>query len=212
MSGTVCHMGSTFDEIIDRFLLASAEFGKRLRTVRPTQWGWPTPCTDWDIRQLVNHMTRGNLSYVYLLHGGTSAEFLRLRHADALGADPAGAYEQSVQECAGAFAQPSALQQVLDYPLGQVTGRQALAVRTADTAVHTWDLARAAGLDENLNASLVGWIDEHIGEIYAGLAETPTAAESTHRFFAAPEHALSPGASRQARLLHRMGRQADHSH
>jgi uncharacterized protein (TIGR03086 family) len=205
-------MGSAFDEIIDRFLLASAEFGERLKTVRPEQRGWPTPCTEWDIRQLVNHVTRGNLSYVYLLHGGSAAEFLRLRDADALGADPAGAYAQSVRECAGAFAQPGALQQVLDYPLGQVTGRQALAVRTTDTAVHTWDLARAAGLDENLNASLVAWIDDHIGEIYAGLAETPTAAESTHRLFAAPEHVLSADASRQDRLLHRMGRKTGNSH
>lgn len=205
-------MGSTFDGIIDRFLLASAEFGRRLEAVRPEQWGSTTPCTEWDIRQLVNHMTRGNLSYVYLLHGGTSAEFLRLRDADALGADPVGSYTQSVQECAGAFAQPGALQQVLDYPLGHVAGRQALAVRTTDTAIHTWDLARAVGLDENLNVSLVAWIDDHIDEIYAGLAETPTAAETTHRFFAAPECVLSPGASCQDRLLHRLGRKPDRSH
>jgi hypothetical protein len=67
-------------------------------------------------------------------------------------------------------------------------------------------------LDENLNASLVAWIDDHIDEIYAGLAETPNAAEKTHRFFAAPECVLSPDASRQDRLLHRMGRKPDRSH
>jgi uncharacterized protein (TIGR03086 family) len=211
-SGTLCHMDSTFDAIIDRFMLASAEFEQRLKAVRPEQWGWPTPCTEWDIRQLVNHMTRGNLNYVHLLNGGTSAEFLRLRDADALGADPAGSYTQSVQECAEAFAQPGALQQVLDYPLGHVVGRQALAVRTTDTAIHTWDLARAVGLDENLNASLVAWIDDHIDKIYVGLAETPTAAETTHRFFAVPECEVSSSASRQDRLLNRMGRKPDRSH
>jgi uncharacterized protein (TIGR03086 family) len=191
---------------LDRLVLSSTEFERRLRAVRPEQWTWPTPCTDWNVRQLVNHMTRGNLNYVGLLHGGTSAEFLRLRDADALGADPAGAYRRSVEECAGAFASPGALERILDYPLGKVTGRQALAVRTTDATIHTWDLARAVGADDRLNFGLVAWIDDHLEDIYAGLAETPVAVDTTHRFFAAPQGVLAGDASRQDRLLRRMGR------
>jgi uncharacterized protein (TIGR03086 family) len=195
--------------LIDRFVLAGTEFERRLGAVRPEQWAWPTPCTEWDVRRLVNHTTRGNLSYVRLLRGGTGAEFLRLRDADALGTDPAGAYVRSVRECAEAFAVPGALERVLDYPLGKVTGRQALAVRTTDTTIHTWDLARAVGADENLDVGLVAWIDDFMEQIYAGLAETPTAAETTHRFFAAPEGAIRRAVSRQDRLLRRMGRRPE---
>jgi uncharacterized protein (TIGR03083 family) len=83
------------EALIDRFVLSSAEFDRKLRAVRPGQWAWPTPCTEWDVRQLVNHMTRGNPSYVRLLQGGTSAEFVDLRDADALGTDPVGAYLHS---------------------------------------------------------------------------------------------------------------------
>jgi hypothetical protein len=54
--------------------------------------------------------------------------------------------------------------------------------------------------------SLVAWIEDHLEEIYAGLAETPIAVETTHRFFAAPEGALAPAASQQDRLPRRMGR------
>lgn len=43
-------------------------------------------------------------------------------------------------------------------------------------------------------------------EIYAGLAETPLAPETTHRFFAAPHGRAADGASPQDRLLHLMGR------
>ena len=192
--------------LIDRFVLASAAFERRLGAVRSEQWAWSTPCTEWDVRRLVNHMTRGNLSYVRLVHGGTSAEFLRLRDVDALGTDPVGAYTRSVQECAEAFAAPGALERVLDYPLGTVTGCQALAVRTTDSAVHTWDLARAIGADEDLDIGLVAWIDDSLEEIYAGLAEAPTDAGTTHRFFAAPDGTLAAEASLQERLLHRMGR------
>lgn len=195
-----------FDRIIDRFVLASAAFERALRTVRPEQWTWPTPCIEWNVRQLVNHMTRGNLNYVRLVQGGTRAEFLQLRDVDALGTDPVGAYARSMAECADAFAVPGALQGILDYPLGQVTGERALAVRTTDSAIHTWDLARAVGADDNLDPSLVAWIDDQLEAIYAGLAETPTAVETTHRFFAAPGDVLDGHASRQDRLLCRMGR------
>src|SRR4051812_5047554 len=192
------------DGLLDRFVLAGAEFRRKLETVRPEQWTWSTPCTEWNVRQLVNHMARGNLSYVRLLRGGTGAEFLRLRDADALGTDPVGAYTRSVQECAEAFAAPGAFDQVLDYPLGKVTGRQALAVRTTDATIHTWDLARAIGVDDTLDTGLVAWIDDCIEEIYAGLPETPPDPETTHRFFAAPDGTIARDASRQDRLLHRM--------
>ncbi len=201
-------MADFSDGLIERFVLSSDEFGRKLRTVRPEQWLWPTPCTEWNVRQLVNHMTRGNLNYVGLLAGGTSAEFLRRRDIDALGTDPVHAYTGSVQECAEAFARPGALQRLLDYPLGPLTGQQGLAVRITDSTIHTWDLARAIGGDEHLDTGLVAWIADHLDEIYAGLAETPTSADTTHRFFAPPGDASTGLVSRQHRLLRRMGRNA----
>lgn len=184
--------------LLDRFLLASRGFEHHLRAVPPDGWGAPTPCTEWDVRALVNHMTRGNLNYLGLLRGATGEEFLARRDADALGADPVAAFTGSVRACADAFAEAGALDVVVDYPLGKLTGRQALAVRTADSTVHTWDLARALGADETLDPGLVAWIDEDYDTIFAGLALGP-------RFFADPPPA-APGASRQDRLLTRFGR------
>lgn len=198
-------MTDTTDALIERFLLSSSGFARRLRSVRAEQWTWPTPCTEWNVQQLVNHMTRGNLSYVRLLDGGDAAEFLLLREADALGTDPVRAYEDSVSALSAAFGRAGALRRVLDYPLGPVTGRQALAVRITDSVIHTWDLAQAVGVDDTLDRGLVAWIDAHLDDIYAGLPETPVAAETTHRFFGRPVEA-APHASPQARLLHRMGR------
>jgi uncharacterized protein (TIGR03086 family) len=199
-------MSSAFDGILDRYNLASSEFRRRLETVRADQWAGPTPCTEWNVRQLVNHMTRGNLNFVGLLNGATGTEFLRLRGAEALGADPLAAYTRSVQECAEAFARPGALRQVVDYPLGRVPGEQALAIRTTDTTIHTWDLAQAIGAEDTLDPGLVAWIDDRMEDIYASLVETPVAPETTHRFFAAPTAAPASGESRQDRLLRRMGR------
>jgi uncharacterized protein (TIGR03086 family) len=199
-------MVNSFEGIIDLFVLASTGFERKLTAVRPEQWDWPTPCAEWNVRQLISHMTRGNLNYVRLAEGGTRAEFLRLRDIDALGTDPVDAYTRSVLECTEAFSRPGALQRVLDYPLGQVTGRQALAVRTTDSTIHTWDLAQAIGVDDALDTGLLTWISKELGEIYAGLAETPTAAATTHLFFAAPQVNVAHDSSLQDRLLRRMGR------
>lgn len=206
MSGSLTAVSEAFDGMVDRYLLASAGFERRLSGVRPSQWAGPTPCTEWTVRQLVNHMTRGNLNYVRQAQGGSAAEFLRLRDSDALGDDPAGAYRRSVAECADAFRRPGALERILDYPLGRVTGRQALAVRTTDSLIHTWDLARAVGVDDRLDGDLVRWVDDHIEGIYAGLVETPTSAETTRRFFAAADGVPPDDDSPQNRVLHRMGR------
>lgn len=78
-------------------------------------------------------------------------------------------------------------------------------MRTTDTAVHTWDLARATNNDETLDATLVSWITENLAEIYSGLAETPTDPNTTHRFFA-PVGETPAGLSAQNLLLYRMGR------
>ena len=194
-----------FSGVVERFLLASDGFGRRLREVRPDQWACPTPCAEWNVRLLVNHMTRGNLNYVALARGGTATEFARMRSVDALGDDPAPAFERSVRECADAFSAPGMLDQVVDYPLGPVTGAQALAVRTADSVIHTWDLARALRIDETLDAGLVEWIDGNMAAIYAGLPETPVAEKTRHRFFGPPPD--GPAAeSAQDRLLRRTGR------
>jgi uncharacterized protein (TIGR03086 family) len=194
--------------LIECFAAASADFARRLGLVGPGQWAWATPCPEWDVRHLANHMTRGNLNYALLAHGGSGADFLRLRDADALGTDPAGSYASSVRTCAAAFAETGVLDQSVDYPLGEVSGRQALAIRIADTVVHTWDLARATGTDDQLDTSLVTWIDANVDQIYAGLPETPVAPATSHRFFAAPEDTPA-GATRQDRLLHLMGRTPD---
>jgi uncharacterized protein (TIGR03086 family) len=185
--------------VIDRFVLAGAGFERAVRLVEPGQWSHPTPCSAWDVRMLVNHVARGNLNYIALVNGGTAADFLRLRDADALGSNPVEAFTGAVTACAAAFAEPGALQRQLDYPLGRAGGGQMLSVRTADTVIHTWDLARAIGADETLDGSLVTWMTDHLAEIYAGL-------DGADEFFAKPGTPPDDNASEQDRLLCRMGR------
>src|SRR2546429_3689713 len=43
-------------DIIDRYAQAATGFTARLDAVTDDQWANPTPCTDWNVRELVDHV------------------------------------------------------------------------------------------------------------------------------------------------------------
>jgi uncharacterized protein (TIGR03086 family) len=195
-------LSSSFEDLV----AAYAEFRSRLRLVRPDQWNQATPCREWSVRSLVNHVVLGELSYALLLRGGTGEAFLAIQDQDVLGPDPVAAYERSTAECLSAFHEPGALDRVLDYPLGAIPGGQLLGLRLTETIVHTWDLARAVDADDHLDPYLVEWIYHHLDWTYRGVAESPIADRTEHLFFAGPPEDIPASASLQDRLLHRLGR------
>lgn len=54
---------------IELLLVANDEFARQLRLVGPDDWRRPTPCSEWDVCALVNHVVGGNVRYQLLLSG-----------------------------------------------------------------------------------------------------------------------------------------------
>ncbi len=57
-------------------------------SVRPEQMGDPTPCAEWTVRDIINHVTGENLWAMELFAGRTMAEVGDSLEGDLLGDDP----------------------------------------------------------------------------------------------------------------------------
>ena len=68
--------------------------------VRDDQWALPTPCGDWSVRELVNHIVAGNLWAAELANGRTIDDVGSDLDGDMLGADPVAAYDASAEAAA----------------------------------------------------------------------------------------------------------------
>src|SRR4051794_15209950 len=143
------------DEILELHRLALEEFGKRVHAVAFDQWGCETPCTDWQVRHLVNHLVVEQLWAPPLLAGQTVAEVGDRFAGDQLGADPGAAWDAAAQAAHAAFAADGALDRTVQLSFGARPAREYLQEMIFDLVVHAWDLARGIDGDDKLDPRLV---------------------------------------------------------
>lgn len=189
-------------ELIDALGVARGEFEARLATVKPDHWDRPTPCSDWTVGALVTHVVVGCRMAVALLAGSSADEaFTAARSAPPLGAgdDLMGEFVSAADAQEAAFGKDGALTRTVHHRVGDMPGGQLLEFRTSDYVLHTWDLARAVGADEHLDAELVALIWE-------GMVPMAPMMGKTGQFGAGPSGSLGEDAPLQARLLDLSGR------
>jgi uncharacterized protein (TIGR03086 family) len=145
---------------LELLALAREGFRHRLELVVADDWARPTPCTEWSVRQLVNHVVGSDLRYAALLDGGRREDFTRrwegeTGSAPVVGDDPVEDWTHAAAVFDVALRAPGAMRLVVDYPRGPVRGRELLEYRLVDITIHTWDLARAIDADDTLDERLV---------------------------------------------------------
>ena len=146
-------------------------FADRVNAVKEDQWGDPTPCTEWTVRDLVNHVTYENLWTVPLMEGATIEEVGDQFEGDVLHEDAIGsalsAARAAIASVAGSLPQGGTVH--LSY--GEAPKEEYATQLAADNLVHGWDLAVATGgdtrMDPNLVHAIADWFDER-EEMYRG--------------------------------------------
>jgi uncharacterized protein (TIGR03086 family) len=103
----------------------------------------PTPCEQWAVRDLINHIVGGGYMFAMSLKG----EGLDMSTApsDLLGNDHAGAFDGAIAAFNEALDNTTDLSTMVTLPFGTIPADLALRVAAADLLVHSWDLAKATG-------------------------------------------------------------------
>ena len=178
------------------FQRASDGYLQRAQGVTASQWSASTPCAEWDVRALVNHVVGEYLWVPELLAGKTIAEVGDRLDGDLLGDDPFSSLSTACRAAQATADQPGALTQVVHLSFGDMPGSEYLKQMAIDSVIHSWDLARAIGADDTLDPELVEFA-------YEGLQPQAEDWRSGGAFGPAKEPA---DASPQSRLMALTGR------
>jgi uncharacterized protein (TIGR03086 family) len=143
-------------DLVTAYRRSLAGFTERVAQVRPDQWPEPTPCDDWDVRALVNHLVNEDLWTPPLVEGRTIAEVGDRFDGDLLGDDPAGSAARAARQAEDAVAAPGALARTVHLSFGDAPATEYIYQLLADHLVHSWDLAVATGSDPRLDDGAVG--------------------------------------------------------
>ena len=158
------------DEVVARFQRAVNAVDASLHALSPDDWTRPTPCAEWDVRALVQHVVNELAWVTPLVAGRTIAEVGDSLDGDLLGSDPLGAFHHHSRAAHAALEEPGALVRTVQLSYGEETASGYAEQVTGDVLIHAWDLARAAGLDDELPLDLVTWAAGWAPEVTAMMA------------------------------------------
>jgi uncharacterized protein (TIGR03086 family) len=121
-----------------------------LAGVRPDQLGDATPCAEWTVSGLINHIVGGPFFFAAALAGQTPAG----DGPDFAAGDFLAAFDDGTTQCVAGFAREGAMEESFTLPFGTMTGAQFVNLATNDIFTHGWDLAKATGQSADLDAPL----------------------------------------------------------
>jgi uncharacterized protein (TIGR03086 family) len=147
--------------MIEQHRIAMRESVKLVELIHDDQWELPTPCTQWNLRQLVEHMTLENRGFASAARGETQD---RSVWTDRAFGDLRSEYAESAQRVVAAFGEPDVLEREFWLPLLTETrlfpGPQAVSFHLLDYVVHGWDVAASLRQPIDLPADVIALVRE----------------------------------------------------
>ena len=124
--------------------------------VRGDRWEDPTPCSEWSVRDVTNHLAAECLWVPEMLAGKTVQEVGDRFEGDVLGDDPAPAFAAASSNALRALRELDDLEQTVHLSFGDVPAEIYVWQLFTDALVHGWDIARGAQVPLQLDPELCG--------------------------------------------------------
>jgi uncharacterized protein (TIGR03086 family) len=182
------------DRPAERHRETGQAFTDRVRGTR--SWDVPAPVAGWTARDVVRHLTDWLPPF---LAAGTG---IRLPAGPSVDDDPVGAWQAQYDAVQALLDDPATAEVVLsNQHIGEVPLDRAIdQFYTADVFMHTWDLARATGQDDRLDA-------DFCAHLLAGMEPIEEVMRSSGQYGARVP--VKDDADAQTRLLGFIGRDPD---
>jgi uncharacterized protein (TIGR03086 family) len=153
--------------------------------IGPEQLDRPTPCAEFTVRGVLEHMIGGAATF--------SAAFRGVEPRTPDTADVLAAFGPALEELAGSIASPGALERSVEAPFGKVPAETFARFVVLDGLIHGWDLATATGQRYEPADDLVTAVEDFArdavpplrdGETFAAATSPPEGAPAIERLAA----------------------------
>lgn len=132
------------------------QYGAVVDQIKGEVWQNATPCSEWTLHDLVNHVTGEVLWIPAMLQGQTIAEVGTKYDGDVLGDDPAKSWHTAESAAESAIKDLTDLKATVHLSYGDFPAKTYLIHMIIDGGIHAWDTLMGAGLDYQLDDKLVG--------------------------------------------------------
>lgn len=121
--------------------------------IEPGQYDLPTPCSEWSVGQVINHMIGALVMFGDVAAHGEADPGLFA--GDLVGDDAAASLRAAGDQALAGWSVEGKMDGMANLPFGEFPAAFALQLPAMDMLVHSWDLARATGQQVRWNADLV---------------------------------------------------------
>jgi uncharacterized protein (TIGR03086 family) len=135
----------------ERIERATAECGDAVKGVSADHLSNATPCSEFDVKSLLNHIIAG----LGMLHTAATGGKATPPADNIVGDDPAAQYAEGREKLLSALKEPGVFDKTWSMPFGDMPGKMMAGIAFMEHLTHAWDVRKATGQPADLPEDLV---------------------------------------------------------
>jgi uncharacterized protein (TIGR03086 family) len=140
--------------------------------IEPDQLDNPTPCSQFTVRDVLDHMLVLGSAFAYAFRG---EEAPTMEPPPRDGRVPAAEFRKTMDGLLDAVQSPGAMKRTVASPLGEMPGETFARLVAFDGLIHGWDLARSTRQEYRIADTVVAHVDQFArGAITDGMRDGDT--------------------------------------
>ena len=158
------------NDLIEMYSRAAGRTHEVVANIRKDHLDNPTPCEEWNVAHVLDHLIGGCITVAAGARGEKSAA---IGEPGNLGEDYVESFRTASQGAIDAFREPGALDKEFTFPWGDTPAPMALHLALADMVVHGWDVAKGTGQDYEPDADIAEEIYGFVTQMMEPNGEMP---------------------------------------